>query len=303
VPARLALFILLGVFAAAGATLGLAHALSGHALLNLAPGAAARSAFGGAGAAARPPALAMAPAPARRGRARRLQEGRAVPALAPLTPPCPNAPAKAPSPERVLVLACGALAREIGAVAAANGWGHLDLICLPAIWHNTPEKIVPGLRDLLATRHGGQGRVFIAYADCGTGGAVAALAREIGAEMLPGPHCYAVFQAGLEEAFPAPEADMRAFYLTDFLVRQFDAFVWRPLGLDRHPGLRDTYFGAYERLVHLAQTEDPALEEAARACAARLGLAFEHRPTGLGGLAEAMGPAGAPMPPPACPPA
>ena len=106
--------------------------------------------------------------------------------------------------------------------------------------------------------------------------------------MIAGPHCYSFFDGNA--AFAARgDAEMRAFYLTDFLVRQFDAFVWRPMGLDRHPELRDMLFGNYERLIYLAQTEDPALDAAAAACAARLGLAYERRFTGYGDLAAALG--------------
>jgi hypothetical protein len=106
--------------------------------------------------------------------------------------------------------------------------------------------------------------------------------------MIAGPHCYSFFDGN--DAFAARgDAEMTAFYLTDFLVRQFDAFVWRPMGLDRHPELRDMVFGNYERLVYLAQTDDPALDAEAAACAERLGLAYERRYTGYGDLRLALG--------------
>ncbi len=121
------------------------------------------------------------------------------------------------------------------------------------------------------------------YADCGTGGLLAARCRALGVEMVEGPHCYSFFEGN--EAFAARADDeITAFYLTDFLVRQFDAFVWKPLGLDRHPELRDMYFGNYDKLVYQAQTDDPALDDKARACADRLGLAYERRRTGYGDL-------------------
>jgi hypothetical protein len=187
---------------------------------------------------------------------------------------------------RVLVVACGALAREIVALRELNGWRHMDLACLPAILHNHPERIAPAVEEAV-TRHGRPyARVFVAYADCGTGGALAATCARLGLEMIEGPHCYA-FLEGLER-FAAHEDEIAAFYLTDFLARQFDAFVWRPLGLDRHPDLREMYFGHYERLVYLAQTDDPALDAAARDAAARLGLAYERRATGYGDLAPAL---------------
>ena len=183
---------------------------------------------------------------------------------------------------RVLLVGCGALAREVLALRDANGWDHLDLHCLPAILHNRPEKIVPEVRRVVAERREGYETVFVLYADCGTGGALEAACAEMGLQMLRGPHCYAFYDG--VETFAARD-EITAFYLTDFLARQFDAFVWRPLGLDRHPELREMYFGNYERLVYLAQTDDPALTAQARDCADRLGLAFERRFTGFGELA------------------
>jgi hypothetical protein len=188
---------------------------------------------------------------------------------------------------RVLLIACGALAREILALIAANGWDHLDLQCLPAILHNHPDRIVPAVEAAVAARRGDYARVFVVYADCGTGGLLQAACDRLGVEMVPGPHCYAFFE-GVDGFVARAEDEFTAFYLTDFLVRQFDAFVWQPLGLDRHPQLRDTYFGHYETLVYQAQTDDPALSEKAADCARRLGLAFERRFTGYGDLAAAL---------------
>lgn len=188
---------------------------------------------------------------------------------------------------RVLILACGALAREIMTLIRLNGWTHLDLTCLPAKWHLTPERIVTGVEAAVA-RHGPRyARIFIAYADCGTGGQLAEKCRELGVEMIAGPHCYSFFEGNAAFAELA-EDEITAFYLTDFLVRQFDSFFWKPMGLDRHPELRDLYFGNYEKLVYQAQTDDPALLEKARDCAARMGLRFEHRFTGYGDLETAL---------------
>jgi hypothetical protein len=183
---------------------------------------------------------------------------------------------------RVLLIACGALAHEILALRTANGWTHLDLTCLPAILHNHPERITDAVRHSVARHRDAYAQIFVVYADCGTGGHLAAACAEMGVEMVAGPHCYAFFE-GLEQFDQHPD-EITAFYLTDFLVRQFDAFVWKPLGLDRHPDLRDAYFGNYTKLVYQAQTDDPALTEKARDCAARLGLGFEHRRTGYGDL-------------------
>jgi len=186
---------------------------------------------------------------------------------------------------RVLIVACGALAHEIVALKEANGWAHLDIACLPAIWHNHPDRIGPGVREAVTRHREHYETILIAYADCGTGGGLDRLCAELGVEMIEGPHCYAFFN-GLSAFGTRAEDEMRSFYLTDFLTRQFDAFVWRPLGLDRHPELVESYFGHYERLIYLAQTDDPALDAAARACAARLGLAYERRKTGYGDLAR-----------------
>lgn len=187
---------------------------------------------------------------------------------------------------RVLVLGCGALAREILAIIDANGLSHIDLQCLPAILHNHPEQIVPAVRHAVAKAEG-YSDIFLAYADCGTGGALQRAADELGLKMMPGPHCYAFFE-GTEMFVARAEDEFTAFYLTDFLVRQFDAFVWRPLGLDRHPELRDSYFGNYDKLVYQSQTNDPELTRKAMDCAEKLGLAFERRPTGYGELASEL---------------
>lgn len=186
---------------------------------------------------------------------------------------------------QVLLIACGALAREILALKAANDWSHLDLKCLPAILHNHPEQIVPAVREAVKKHRKEYASVFVVYADCGTGGMLEAACDEMGVTMVAGPHCYSFFEGN--EAFVAHE-EMTAFYLTDFLVRQFDAFVWEPLGLGRHPDLRDMYFGNYEKLVYQAQTDDPELTAKAHRCADRLGLPFERRFTGYGDLGTAL---------------
>lgn len=185
---------------------------------------------------------------------------------------------------RVLILACGALAREI--LALTDQCAHIDLRCLPAILHNHPERIVPAVQKAVAEA-GEYKRIFLAYADCGTGGQLASVAEDLGVTMLPGPHCYAFFE-GTDAFLSRGDDEFTAFYLTDFLARQFDAFVWEPLGLDRHPELRDMYFGHYEKLVFQAQTDDAALTAKAEDCARRLGLEFERRFTGYGDLATAL---------------
>jgi hypothetical protein len=186
---------------------------------------------------------------------------------------------------KVLVVACGALAREIGTIVEANRLDHIVLICLPAIWHNRPEKIAPGVRKLIQENRRRYGKIAVAYAECGTQGALDKVCEEEGVERIAGPHCYS-FYWGNEAFAQRDENDVDAFFLTDFLARQFESFVIEPLGLDRHPELRDMYFGNYRRLIFLAQTEDADLEKKARGAAERLGLAFEKRVTGMGDLSS-----------------
>ncbi|MEM6823515.1 MAG: DUF1638 domain-containing protein [Pseudomonadota bacterium] len=188
---------------------------------------------------------------------------------------------------KVLLVACGALAREILDLKRLNGWSHMDLACLPAILHNSPEQIPPRVREVLEKKRADYEAVFVVFGDCGTGGQLRAVCDELGVAMIEGPHCYSFFEGNAEFA-ERSETEFTAFYLTDFLVRQFDAFVTKPLGLDRHPELRDAYFGHYEKLVYQAQTDDPALTEKAMACAGKLGLDFERRFTGYGDLAVSL---------------
>ena len=188
---------------------------------------------------------------------------------------------------RILLIACGALAHEILALKVANGWSHMDLQCLPAKLHLWPEKIIPAVEAAVLAARESHSSIFVVYADCGTGGLLYEKCKELGVEMVEGPHCYSFFE-GNEGFAKRAESEFDAFYLTDFLVRQFDAFVWRPMGLDRHPELRDMYFGNYRKLVYQAQLDDPALDEKARDCAARLGLDYERRFTGYGDLAVTL---------------
>jgi hypothetical protein len=188
---------------------------------------------------------------------------------------------------RILLIACGALAHEVLALKRLNAWTHMDLQCLPANLHLYPEKITEAVARAVAEHRAAYQTIFILYADCGTGGILQEKCKELGVEMVAGPHCYSFFEGN--EAFSAKsETEFTAFYLTDFLVRQFDAFVWRPMGLDRHPELRDMYFGNYTKLVYQAQTEDPVLDAKAEDCARRLGLDYERRFTGYGDLATAL---------------
>lgn len=189
--------------------------------------------------------------------------------------------------ERLLVVGCGALAREVQAIVRANGWEHVDVRLLPAELHATPRRIPPALDEALAEATGSYDRVFVAYADCGTTGGIDEVCERHGAERLAGAHCFAVY-AGLAEWDALQEEEAGTFYLTDFFVRNFESFVGRPLGLDRYPELIGDILGNYRRVVYLAQDDDPDLRERAEECAAALGLAFECRQTGYGRLAPTL---------------
>ena len=186
--------------------------------------------------------------------------------------------------DAVLVIACGALGRELHAIRRVNGWDHLRIRCLDAALHLRPEEIAPRLRAELQRAVGRYRRVFVGYADCGTyGGVDRVLADYPGIERLPGLHCFEFF-AGAERFERLADDEPGTFYLTDFLVRAFDRLVVEALGLDRHPELRDAFFGNYRRLTYLSQTRNPELLDRARAAARRLGLPFTHLHTGYGAL-------------------
>ncbi|MBR0555521.1 DUF1638 domain-containing protein [Ciceribacter sp. L1K23] len=198
--------------------------------------------------------------------------------------------------EKVRVIACGAIAREVLAVKEANGLAHLELECLPAIWHVYPERIAPALRTKIAeARADGVNRIFIGYAECGTQGEIDKICLEEGIERIGGPHCYAFF-TGTEKFLAECEDEFTAFYLTDLITRQFEAFVIEPLKLDRHPELRDMVFGNYTKIVYLAQTEDPVLQEKAKWAADYLKLDYEYRFTGYGDLERELVAASRPRP-------
>jgi len=193
-----------------------------------------------------------------------------------------------PKNEKVLVIGCGMIAREVLAVQQKLGLDHLELTCLPAEFHYYPDRIAPAMDAAIRkAKAEGYERIFVGYADCGTGGHLDAVCQKHGVERLGGPHCFALYQ-GLATFEKVGEDDMTSFYMTDFLCRQFEAFFIKPLGLDRHPELAKDFFGNYEKLIYLAQTDDPALEKVARDAATMLGLAYERRATGYGDLEPAL---------------
>ena len=193
-------------------------------------------------------------------------------------------------PKTTLIIACGALGRELVAVIRANRLDRLKIACLPAILHNRPEKIAPAVRDKIRANRDRYDRILCLYGDCGTGGELDRVLAEEGVERIAGAHCYEFF-AGASDFDALVDEEVGTFFLTDYLTRHFDRLVMDGLGIERHPELLEMYFGNYKRIVYLAQVEDEGLRKQAEAAAKRLGLAFEVRLTGLGGLTDFLVPA------------
>ncbi len=190
---------------------------------------------------------------------------------------------------KTLIIACGALAKEILFLKEMLGSSgrSIELQCLPADYHNTPDKIIPGLEKVLIEKGADYDRIYIGYGDCGTGGQLDSFIKSRNLERLPGAHCYAFF-AGLDEFDALMNEELGSFFLTDYLVQFFDTLIIKGMGIDRDPELKDLYFAHYKRIVYLAQTENADLQEQAKAAAATLGLAYEYRFTGYGELAPSM---------------
>ena len=186
-------------------------------------------------------------------------------------------------PARTLLIACGALAREVAALKRANGWTSVDVRCLPAQLHNRPEHIAPAVRAEIQANRDHYAQMFVVYGDCGTRGTLDAVLKEEGVERLPGAHCYE-FLATPQVFAQLSDAEPGTFYLTDFLLRHFERLVIRPLGLDRHPQLSAEYFRNYRKLVYLAQAPRPGAIEQAQRIADSFGFTFEYRFTGYGEL-------------------
>jgi hypothetical protein len=186
-----------------------------------------------------------------------------------------------------LVIACGALAHEIVALRRINDWPHLVVQCLPADFHNRPARIPEAVRAKIRANRDRFKSIFVAYADCGTGGMLDKVLEEEGVERIAGSHCYEFFAGGAAFAAMA-EAEVGTFFLTDFLLTHFERLIIHGLGIDKHPELLPLYFGNYRRLVYLAQVETPERVAAGRRAAERLGLAYSHRKTGYGGLETSL---------------
>lgn len=182
-----------------------------------------------------------------------------------------------------LVIACGALAHEITTLLESNSWPHLKVECLPASLHNRPEQIAPAVRKKIKESRASFDSIFVAYADCGTGGHLDKVLAEEGVERLPGAHCYEFF-SGSEAFLARHENEPGVFYLTDFLARHFERLVMEELGIRAHPELKEMYFSHYTKLVYLSQSDLPDVLAMARSAADTLGLEFEHVRTGFGEL-------------------
>jgi len=191
------------------------------------------------------------------------------------------------SPQPALVIACGALAKEITTLIDINQWSHLRVQCVPAKIHNTPEQIPDAVRSLIHKARDKYAHIYIAFADCGTGGLLDTVISEEKVERLPGAHCYEFF-AGSEAFREMSEDALGTFYLTDFLARHFDRIIIEELGIAKHPELRDMYFGNYTKLIYLAQTDNPELIQMAQDAASKLNLEYEYRRTDYGDLEKGL---------------
>ncbi len=182
--------------------------------------------------------------------------------------------------QSTLVIACGALAHELVEVLKANQWSHIDVQCLPAHWHNTPDKIAPGVEQKIIENKTEFNNIIVAYGDCGTGGRLDKVLDKHNVKRLPGDHCYAFF-AGEKPFNQFADDELGTFYLTDYLAWHFDKLILDTLGIKKHPELRDMYFGNYTRMLYLAQSDDPARLSDAQRAADSIGLPLHVYATGL----------------------
>lgn len=193
----------------------------------------------------------------------------------------------APPQATTLIIACGALAHELVAINKANHWTHFDIQCLPAHWHNTPDKITPAIEKKILENREHYQQILVAYGDCGTGGQLDALLSRYDIARLPGPHCYSFF-AGEAVFEQFVDEDMATFYLTDYLATHFDRLILDELGIRKHPELLPMYFGNYKRLLYLTQQDSAETLALARKAAQTLGLQFKVHKTGLKPITNAL---------------
>ena len=192
------------------------------------------------------------------------------------------------NPSPVRVIGCGMIAREILAITEQLGLENIDLKCLPSMWHHYPDRIAPGVDAAIRkAKDDGFENIFVAYADCGTGGHLDDVCEKHGVKRIAGPHCFSFYMGN--DAFEDQADDLlTSFFMTDFLARHFETFLVKPLGLDRHPELREMYFANYTRMLYIAQTDNEELTENAKKAAEFLGLEYEKRLTGYGDLTASL---------------
>lgn len=188
---------------------------------------------------------------------------------------------------RTLLIACGALAHELVDVLKANHWSHIDVQCLPAEWHNTPDKIAPGVEEKITQNKAEYDHMLVAYGDCGTGGHLDTVLQRHQIERLPGAHCYAFF-TGQQSFTKLAEQELGTFFLTDYLAWHFDRLILDAMGIRKHPELRDMYFGNYTRMLYLAQTENKERLAQAQSAADSINLPLDVHYTGLQPLQHAL---------------
>lgn len=192
------------------------------------------------------------------------------------------------APEKLLVIACGMIAREVQGVIETLGLEHIALTCLPAGFHHHPAKIAPAMeRAILKAKAKGFTHIFAGYAECGTQGALDKVLAEYGVARIEGPHCFS-FYIGNQAFSERDDRHLTHFFMTDFLARHFDTFLIEPLGLDRHPELKQIYFGNYTHLHYISQKEDIVLQMKAKEAANFLGLHYSFEFTGYGDLETAL---------------
>ena len=189
--------------------------------------------------------------------------------------------------DKVLIIACGAISMELVRIRNLNGWDHIDFQCLPPKLHNRPDRIPGAVREKIESQRDKYREIFVGYADCGTGGMLDKVLEEFGIERIPGAHCYE-FYTGSKDFTDLAEDEPGSFYLTDFLVRNFERLVIKGLAMDRLPQLIPAYFGNYKRLVYLAQTDSERLQTMAREQAEFLNLEYHYRFYGDGPLSQTL---------------
>ena len=187
----------------------------------------------------------------------------------------------------ILIIGCGAIAHEVSEIIELNNWDNVRLQCLNAELHNTPKILPKKIKEAIDSNINDYSKIFLAYADCGTGGLIDLLLKDYDIERLDGAHCYE-FYSGSSVFKELSEKEIGTFYLTDFLVKNFDRLVIEGLGIQKYPSLKEDYFRNYKNVVYLAQLQDNVLESKARECADYLNLEFSVHFTGLKNLGNQL---------------